>query len=332
MARRAAYTKIKRKNFAQPVHVAGMGDKVFRGFQCLSKDCTNFIFVSDEDIGPDFSLSCPACKFTHAAGEVVTLYDYELVDERDESIVETGAFEILHDDYLAEADRFKYCIVCGALKPLELFDRHNARKSGRQGECNLCKQVYNSIKNQTRLVEQHREASQKRRLYTQFEDPSKLNIAAIYERFGNCCFKCGTDLQADLGGEIAKKLGNLDHTLPVYYLWPLTTDNATLLCSRHNGEKAEKWPGAYYSDAELKKLAALTGIEYKLLAGAPVFNPQALGELKAPAFVEKLFEKFARYPDELLRLRNRIKAATAFDFLENAPKLSPAWKAKADAL
>lgn len=332
MARRQAYTKIKKSNFTRPEHVTGMGDRLFRGFQCLNVECTNFLFVPEEAIGLDFAIECPACRFVHKAAETTKVYDYELVDERDGQTIESGPFEILHDDYIAEAEQFKYCIVCGALKPVGLFDVHRSRRSGRQGECNLCKQVYNSIKNQTRLVEQHREASQRRRLYTQFEDPSKLSIETIYKRFGHRCFKCNIDLSGDLDAEITKKLGNLDHTLPVFYLWPLTTDNATLLCHRHNGEKAEKWPSAFYSDAELRRLAALTGIEYRVLAGGAYFNPTALERLKTGEFVERLFEKFARYPNELLRLRNRIIVATGFDFLTSSSRLSPAWKATADKL
>jgi hypothetical protein len=332
MARRKAYTRIRRTNFVSPAHVAGMGDRLFRGFQCLNKDCTNFIFVPDDEVGLDFDIKCTACGFAHKAAESTKLYDYELIDERDGKTIEAGPFELLHDDYLGEAHRFKYCIVCGALKPIELFGLHAPRRSGRQGECRLCKQVYNGIKNQTRLVEQHREASQKRRLYTQFEDPAKLSIETIYKRFGHKCFKCNADLAGDLDADITKKLGNLDHTLPVFYLWPLTTDNATLLCRQHNGEKAEKWPRAFYTEAELRRLAALTGIEYKFLAGSPAFNPEALEQLKNGEFVEQLFEKFARYPDELLRLRNRIRSATGFDFLTSSTKLSGTWTSKADEL
>lgn len=331
MARRATYTKIKRKNFSNPPHVDGMGDRGFRGFQCLNKECTNFIFCLDADISDDFDIQCSMCGFQHQAGETTTLYEFDLINETDNSVVQSGPFEILHDDYISEAKNFKYCIVCGSLKPFELFDRHSARKTGRQGECNLCKQVYNSIKNQTRLVEQHREASQKRRLYTQFET-SKFDIEAIYRRFGHKCFKCDLDLSADLAEDAGKKLGNLDHTLPVYYLWPLTTDNATLLCRAHNGGKAEKWPSAFYNDAELRRLSALTGIEYRTMAGPPIFNPDALERLKDARFVEGLFEKFARYPDELLRLRNRIRSATGQDFLNESSHLSGTWKVKADAL
>lgn len=332
MARRSAYTRVIRENFSNPDHIKGMGDKTFRGFQCLSKDCTNFLFIQVETIDPDFEYTCDACGFIHKAGETTTLYDYTLVDTRDESTVESGPFEVLHDDYLDESKEYKYCIVCGSLKPFELFDVHSGRRTGRQGECRVCKQVYNGIKNQTRLVEQHREASQKRRLYTHFEDHRKLDISAIYARFGNCCFKCGVDLSGDLTAGIAKKEGNLDHTLPVFYLWPLTTDNATLLCREHNGAKAEKWPGEFYTDAELRKLSALTGIEHRLLAGEPQFNPDALDALKIPSFIEALFEKFARYPQELLRLRNRIVEKTKFDFLDVTSKISPDWKKQADEL
>lgn len=332
MARRAAYTKVKRTKFLNPDHVQGMGDKTFRGFQCLNKDCTNFIFVQTETIDPEFEYICDSCGFTHKAGETSTLYDYTLVDTRNDSVIEEGQFEILHDEYVGESKEFKYCIVCGTLKPFELFDIHGSRRTGRQGECRVCKQVYNGIKNQTRLAEQHREASQKRRLYTHFEDRTKMDIVAIYARFGNCCFKCGLDLSDDLTAGIAKKEGNLDHTLPVFYLWPLTTDNATLLCREHNGAKAEKWPGEFYSDAELRKLSALTGIDHRLMAGNPQVNPAALDKLKKAAFIEALFEKFARYPQELLKLRNRILAQTGFDFLDVSAKISPDWKKQADEL
>lgn len=331
MARRAAYTKVARRNFTQPAHVAGMGDKVLRGFQCLNKDCTATIFKLENEIGADFEIACDVCGFIHQAGEVTKLYDYDLVDERNGTVVETGPFEILHDDYVREAARYKYCVLCGALKPINLFDRHSARKSGRQSECNLCKQSYNSIKNQTRLVEQHREAAQKRRLYVQF-DSGKLDIDAIYRRYDCKCFKCGKELSGDLVADGQAKLGNLDHTLSAYFLWPMTTDNATLLCREHNGEKAERWPAAYYNDAELRRLSALTGIDYRLMAGPPQFNPEALKSLSQAAFIERLFEKFAAYPAELLRLRNRVLTATGFDFLAVPAKISSQWVKMADEL
>lgn len=332
MVRRSAYTKLNKRGFNRPAHVAGMGDVVWRVFQCLRPSCTNQVVVREAALQHTFEVACGTCAFVHRSGDALEIFEYELIDKRDGSVVEAGPFEVLHDDYVMGSSRQKYCVLCGAMKPLESFDRHSARASGRQGECNLCKQTYNSIKNQTRTSDQFRDASQKRRLYTQFDDDGKIDVAAIYKRFNGSCFKCGVDLMPDLRDEPAAKLGNLDHTLPVFYLWPLTVDNATLLCRKHNGEKAEKWPSQYYNDAELRRLSALTGIEYKILAGEPRFNPSALERLRDSKFVATLFEKFARYPDELLRLRNRILRAEKWDFLSDDVNISNDWRVKANAL
>jgi len=330
MARRAPYTEVDKKNFSRPAHVEGKGDVLYRGFQCLNPKCTNFIFVEDSAITDDFAIECDVCTFRHVAGETTLVYDYDLRDRRNNTVIESGKFEILHDDYVDEAKGYKYCIICSTLKSLELFDKHSARKTGRQGECNLCKQLYNSIKNQTRLADQHREASQKRRLYTELTNSPRIDIGTIYERFDSKCFKCGLELDSDREKGKAELRGNLDHTLPAKFLWTLTTDNATLLCKAHNAEKAEKWPGDYYTDAELRRLSPLVGIDYLMLRGKQHFNPHAIERLKSADYVEKLFAKYARYPDELISLRNRILAATGFDFFKSWPKISADLIEKAD--
>jgi hypothetical protein len=331
MARRAPYTQVERRNFQRASHVEGKGDVLFRGFECLSPKCTQFILVEDKDITDNFRITCPACKFEHVAGETTVVYEYDLRDKRDNSIFETGIFEILHDDYVEEAKGYKYCIICSTLKPIELFDKHGSRETGRQSECNLCKRLYNAIKNQTRLADQHREASQKRRLYTELTDSPRIDVGKIYEKFGNRCFRCGKELSNDRDKGTKELRGNLDHTLPAKWLWPLTTDNATLLCPGHNGAKAEKWPGDYYTDAELRKLAPLVGIDYRVLKEPQHFNPEALKRLEGEAFVENLFVRYARYLDELLTLRNKILDATKFDFFKSWPKISEDWVRKADA-
>lgn len=331
MARRKPYTKVEKKNFSRPAHVEGQGDVLYRGFQCLNPECTNFIFVKDEGITDDFEIVCDTCGFKHAAGETTLVYDYDLRDKRDNSIIESGAFEVLHDDYIAEAKAYKYCIICATLKPIELFDKHAARKkSGRQGECNLCKWLYNSIKNQTRIPDQHREASQKRRLYTELTNSPRIDIAAIYDKFGNACFKCGRSLGRDRTSGKTQLRGNLDHTLPAKFLWPLTTHNATLLCKDHNANKSEAWPGEYYTDDELRRLAPMVGIDYNILKGTPHFNPEALQRLKQSTLVEALFAKYARYPGELISLRNRILVAAEFDFFKSWPKISADFVKRAD--
>ena len=49
MARRKTYTHVEKTNQIRAEHVTGMGDVVFKGFQCLSSECREFIFVRKDD-------------------------------------------------------------------------------------------------------------------------------------------------------------------------------------------------------------------------------------------------------------------------------------------
>ena len=325
MARRKPYTKVVKTNRIRPEHAKRTGDVLFQGFQCLNSECREFIFVRKGEIGNDFEIICPSCGTVIRSGEETQFFEYELVYTKDNSVIEDGKFTILHDDYVGEAQEYKYCVLCNTIKPLYLFDLHRGRKSGRQGECRLCKVVYNAIKNQTRLPDQHREAAQKRRMYLDLSGHAKINSQQIYKRFGYRCFKCKKDLR-----KVDAKEGPLDHTLPVVFLWPLTTENATLLCREHNGEKSGKWPSLYYDDQELKQLAILTGTPYETLAGKPHYNPEAIAHLKNPEYVDQLLEKYARYMPEIIKLRNRILKQEGFDFFEYSNTISPVWVRKAE--
>ena len=233
MARRKPYTKVEKRGQQRPPHVRGMGDVLFRGFQCLSSECQEFIVVREDDVDADFQITCPACAFIHQAGGEAKLFDYALVRHADGEVIEVieeGEFTILHDEYIGQAQRLKYCLLCYTRKPLDHFDRHQSRRSGRQGECKLCKTIYNNIKNQSRTTDQHREAAARRRLYRLLaQEPGKIDSRAVFEKFGGACFRCGQELRRSTKGHAAFQL---DHTLPVRLLWPLTTENATLLCTQ----------------------------------------------------------------------------------------------------
>lgn len=307
-----------------------MGDVVFKGLQCLHPECKQFIFVRKDEISEYFEITCPACGHLHKFGEEAKFFDYQLMNTEENSLIEEGEFSILHDDYVDEAKEFKYCIICYTLKPLEYFDRHSARKSQHQGECRLCKAVYNKLKNPTRTADQHREAAQKRRLYMDLTNGDKIESKEIYERFGFKCFKCGEDLSQDIQTKSVQRGGNLDHTLPAKFLWPMTNYNATLLCRQHNGEKAEKWPSEFYSDQEIKRLVTLTGIPYETMVSEPHYNPDAIERLHDPEFVDMLIAKYAAYMEEVILIRNRIVTATGFDMFSVSRTLSKAWIEEAD--
>ena len=255
------------------------------------------------------------------SGDETALYDYDLTDLRDDSVLEMGQFAVPHDDYVAEAQKYKYCIICNTMKPLIYFDQHGARATGRQGECRLCKAIYNSIKNRTRLTEQHREAAQKRRLYLDLSGGVQINIQQIFERFGYKCFKCGKDLRNTQD----QREKPLDHTLPARYLWPLTTENATLLCREHNGQKSDKWPAEYYTAEELRRLCVITGLNYDILNGPPQYNPEALSQLQKSEHVDALLTKYGAYMPEIIKLRNRVLRDTKLDMFQHSNLISQTW-------
>ena len=191
---------------------------------------------------------------------------------------------------------------------------------------NSCKKGYNAIKNQTRLTDQHREAAQRRRIYVDLARDKKINSEVVYQRFGYRCFKCQKLLR-----KVAEDTERpLDHTLPIVFLWPLTTENATLLCREHNGEKSDKWPSEYYLDNELRELSILTGIQYEILAGSAYYNPKAIERLKTAEQVDHLLTKHAAYMREIIKLRNQILKNENFDFFKYSTTISPAWIQRAD--
>lgn len=326
MTRRSPYTKVLKENQVREEHVKGMGDVLFKGFQCLQSSCKNFLFVRKDEIHEEFEFECPVCKFSFKSGEETKFYDYKLQNIKEDEIIEEGEFTILHDDYISEAQEYKYCIVCNTIKPSYLFDKHSARASGRQGECRLCKGVYNSIKNQSRITDQHREAAQKRRMYLDLSGQSKIDSKVIHDRFGFKCFKCGKDLSVVQSA----KERPLDHTLPIYYLFPLDTNNATLLCREHNGEKSGKWPSEYYNKEELKKLSVITGIDHAVLEGKPFYNPEAIKNLENSDNVDALLTKYSAYMDEIIKLRNRLLNQIGFDFFKYSKIISPIHVEKAN--
>jgi hypothetical protein len=315
MSRRAPYSKVEKVNQERPEHVRGQGDVVYRRMQCFSAACTATIVVPESDYGDGFSFQCDACGHVLEDGGQEEVFDYRLVQIDTGDEIEQGKFAPSHRAYIELAERVKYCLNCYALLPLGAFDRHSARDSGRQGECRMCKQLYNDLKNATRLPEQHREAADNRRLFRELSGETRLRepIANLLERFDQRCFRCERELKASPGGDDGYYL---DHTLPVFYLWPLDF-GPTILCRTCNGNKGDQWPSIFYQDdAKLRRLSALTGIPHATLAGDPKFNPEQVERLKREA--DEVITRWVAYPARLLALRRRILERTGEDVFADA--------------
>lgn len=315
MRRRAPYSRVEKVGQNRPEHVSGQGDVLYRRMQCLSPACTSTLVARDSECGPGFSLECPTCGYLLEDGGSEELFEYTLIRIADEKELAAGPFAPAHRDYLALAEHVKYCVLCYSLLPLDAFDRHSARQTGRQGECRMCKRLYNELKNPTRLPEQHREAADNRRLFSELSGETSLTepMSDLLERFESRCFSCRRMLGATPGGDAGYYL---DHTLPVAYLWPLDL-GPTILCRTCNGNKGDRWPGSYYDDpVRLRALATLTGVPYETLAGDPFFNPEQVDRLKREA--DAVITRWVKYPERLQSLRNRILAKAGIDVFEDA--------------
>jgi hypothetical protein len=166
---------------------------------------------------------------------------------------------------------WKQCNMCGRVQPFQAFSRHVGwGPLALQMECRSCKGAINAVLNPKRTKEQLHESALRRRvadLLLEGEN-ERLSFAQLFDRFGHRCFKTGAALDVNARGTWA-----IDHILPSRYLYPLTKINACLLSREANQNKKARWPAEFFTNAELIRLAKLTGADLSLLASpTPIVN------------------------------------------------------------
>lgn len=189
---------------------------------------------------------------------------------------------------------------------------------GFQLECRPCKKFkVNAPLNPARNSAQRREDSLRRRafevlcqellgtdwIFYQFRRQNKAEFdSSIWEKFDKKCFACGKDLPR-------VKDMDLDHTLPLAYLWPLD-EHATCLCSSCNGQKSDRFPfefPPYLAPGKLEELAEITGIDPRLLLDRRKhINPSVIDELRSN--IVWFFDDFLAR-DDYQKIREGKKAA-----------------------
>jgi len=146
---------------------------------------------------------------------------------------------------------------------------------GYQLECRTCKKFeVNAPLNPLRNKAQHHEDGSRRRAFERMIiELTNMDVVknyrtthkkefqdSIWEKFNKKCFACGKSLQ---------KVSNMDidHTLPLAYLWPLD-ETATCLCKTCNSSKHDLFPAEFslYSKEKIKQLSTITGIPLLILA------------------------------------------------------------------
>jgi len=313
---------------------------VWRVFECVRIGCHQLIRISEDDIIRLWDCSNvfnnAIRNFTKEYYRRKPGYD-DLIENTLETDIKTKKVKIekipvfkcpkcgqeiyIDEEFLRSTknSRWKYCRVCEWLQPLENFDFHKPNlssfKSGKQLECKVCKKTkINPFLNPLRSSDQHREAAQRRRLYGILSDElGKIDSRKIFNKFEGKCFNCGKPLEFKNNRIVG---GALDHTLPARYLWPLTTENATLLCDECNNKKHDKWPSEFYSTKKLRRLALLTSIQFEVISGSPKLNPIALRKILAN--VDKFIEDWIGYPDDIKKIRSLILEMEGIDIFNKA--------------
>lgn len=156
---------------------------------------------------------------------------------------------------------------------------------GHQLECKACKKFFvNMPLNPQRNAQQFKEDGLRRRaievlvnhlldrnlVHFEFEKKNRKEFTEyIWNKFDRKCFKC------------KKELGlsemNLDHTMPLAYLYRLD-ETATCLCASHNSQKSDHFPIDYYTKEELIELSKITGLSIEILCSRKV-NEEVLNLL-----------------------------------------------------
>jgi 5-methylcytosine-specific restriction endonuclease McrA len=257
----------------RPVHDAWVG------FNCVRCGHVNRVHIGPTLLTPEDAYEtarwrCGECSFIHSRGSNLPFPHWPKRARTAESISAQrfwqGFFRSLTEN---PAAYWKRCGACGRVQPFSAFSRHEGwGPLERQMECRGCKGAINALLNPKRTKQQLHEGSYRRRVGNLLlkGEHKVVNIDELFERFGGKCFKTGKALDISDRGSWA-----IDHILPSRFLYPLTNENAGLLCREANNNKRDQWPAQFYSNTELKRLAKITGADLSVLASeTPVVNTE----------------------------------------------------------
>lgn len=197
----------------------------------------------------------------------------------------------------------KYKIMNESYPKIEQINEDNKVQTyyGHQLECKACKKFFvNAPLNPIRTSTQHREDSLRRRaievlvdtlldnewIYHKFRKQEKKEFDKhIWETFEKKCFNCGKSITVN---EM-----DLDHTMPLAYLWPLDI-HATCLCSSCNSKKSDLFPVEFYDKDHLIQLSKITKLPIEILS-SKIINMDAVEKLVSK--VDWFFDVFLMHKD-----------------------------------
>lgn len=254
-----------------PVHDAWVG------FVCIKCSRFNSFRIGSSLFDPQVAFEtgawkCQKCSYMHSRNSDLPFRNWPLKYRKHDTLPAErfwiGFFRIATE---SPSSYWKQCNTCGRVLPFHAFSRHAGwGVLERQMECRGCKGAINALLNPKRSWQQLHESAVRRRVADLLLEGENrpVNLRGFFKRFRSRCFKCSKPLSFS-----ERSTWEIDHILPSKYLYPLTKENAALLCVGCNNTKHGRWPSEFYTNSELIRLSKLTGADLSLLANRkPVVN------------------------------------------------------------
>lgn len=321
MARRKSVNETGIKRLADiPYHDAWVA------YSCVSCKQINYVQIGQILLTPKQAVencvwSCEHCGFVHAKESDIPFDNWgpECTDSDTKAVLRfwEGFFRIATENATAY---WKQCNVCGRILPFSAFSKHSANENtkwgplNRQMECRSCKGAINAVLNPKRTQQQLHEANVRRRVAELFVESQNapVNIDDLFVRFDSRCFKTKKVLNKE-----ERNTWAIDHILPSKYLYPLTTENAALLCTEANSNKRDMWPSKFYTNNQLIELARITGANLELISHSqPIINR----DIDVNNGVERYLQvrEASDLPKRILELKKIIEVYQLSDNLSEA--------------
>jgi len=249
------------------------------GYICLKCGTQNNVQIGKQLLEPekaynDAHWKCKKCNFIHCKESDLPFKsdNWPRAAKKHTGIKAQRFWEAFYRIATENPESYwKQCNTCGRILPFNAFSKHKGfGPLERQMECRCCKGAINAVLNPKRTRQQLHESSVRRRIADLLveDENENINIEELFERFGGKCFKTGTNLDIN-----DRNSFEIDHILPSKWLYPLTMENACLLCPDANSYKKGKWPSEFYTNNELIELAKITGADLTLISRKiPIIN------------------------------------------------------------
>jgi len=240
-------------------------------YNCINCKIDNYVdsgkeLLSIEEANKTAEWKCHSCGFIHSSKSPLPFKHWATTLTMAKSLPAIRFWNAFFKNSLESIESYyKMCGACGRTLPFRDFAKKSSSKGPliRQFECRACKAAANAELNPLRTRNEMLRSGHNRRVAELFtsEFDEAIDIDDLFQRFESKCFGCDIKLNKE-----DRQSYQIDHILPNSLLWPLSKQNACLLCKDCNQKKKHNWPNKFFkSNDKLVKLSKITGANLELL-------------------------------------------------------------------